>query len=240
VTLRLAAAGDPRSAAAAPPTKRRPGGFRRARVSRSLVFSPSSSITCPPSSRSPVSSCLRRSRRFRLMLTDPTTRRPTTNPSAAAMATSSDAGPVSLGGISNRGIRTAGAATPQCRAMPARAPGRAEQIRAADMAWIRPSSTREREPRGNGRRVRVGAGLGGDRRVANRYHEPTSRRKQAASAQINPLHARSVRWTLAKPGSVRVEPRDKNPVSRAARSSAEGRDVSRGAEMTRPGVESGG
>jgi hypothetical protein len=150
VTLRLAAAGDPRSAAAAPPTKRRPGGFRRARVSRSLVFSPSSSITCPPSSRSPVSSCLRRSRRFRLMLTDPTTRRPTTNPSAAAMATSSDAGPVSLGGISNRGIRTAGAATPQCRAMPARAPGRAEQIRAADMAWIRPSSTREREPRGNG------------------------------------------------------------------------------------------
>jgi hypothetical protein len=27
---------------------------------------------------------------------------------------------------------------------------------------------------GDGRRLRVGVGLGGDRRVANRYHEPLS------------------------------------------------------------------
>jgi hypothetical protein len=43
-----------------------------------------------------------------------------------------------------------------------------------EQLWhVASSSTRVRD-HGDGRRLRVGVGLGGDRRVANRYHEPPS------------------------------------------------------------------
>jgi hypothetical protein len=75
---------------------------------------------------------------------------------------------------------------PQCRAMPASAPGRASRVRAATTARVRPSGTRERQPWGNGHRVRVGAAWGETDAYINRYHEHRYHSKRAPGARTEP------------------------------------------------------
>ena len=76
-----------------------------------------------------------------------------------------------------------GPAHPQRQGTPTRTPGGLHRYGQANMAWLHPPAPETANHGGMAAGVRVGVGLGGDRRVHDRYHEHTSRSKRAAGAR---------------------------------------------------------